>query len=226
MSSPEADENDDSSVVSDITEFTTHPGAIDDTHDLERDLTPAEVEWDEEVCPGFENPSSKALDCDTKSKSSSGSGATYMLDHTGTIRSSSEGGKVTFSHVEVRYYERCLEINPSVTDGPAIGIGWKYKRGGSLHVDDWELQRGGNFRRSNDLILPRPLREKILKDAGYNQSQIAEAVRIIRKAKDRRKVTVQNLGGGTEAMEETVEAASRKIKGLLSFGRNQGLIRV
>jgi hypothetical protein len=125
----------------------------------------------------------------------------------------------------VRYYERILEINPAVTSGPAIGIGWKFKRGGSIHVDDWELQRGGNLRRSTELIIPRPARESMLKNAGYNPKQIAEAVRIIRKAKDRRKITVQNLGAGTEAMEETVEAASRRIKGLLSFGRKKGLIK-
>jgi hypothetical protein len=221
----EVEEEDDSSVVSDITEFTMHPGAIGAIPDIERALKPEEVDWDEEVCPGFDK-SERTRDADTRSRASSaGSGTGFMLDHTGSIRSSSGKGKVSFSHVQVRYYERILEINPAVTSGPAVGIGWKFKRGGSLHVDDWELQRGGNLRRSTELLIPRPMREKMLKNAGYDQKQIAEAVRIIRKAKDRRKVTVQNLGAGTETMEETVEAASRRIKGLLSFGRNKGLIK-
>jgi hypothetical protein len=79
-------------------------------------------------------------------------------------------------------------------------------------------------RSSNDLILARPAREAILIQAGYTQKQIVEALRIIRKAKDRRKVTAQNLGTGAEAMEETIEAAARRFIGLLSFGKRKGLV--
>lgn len=223
------DEDDDSSIISDITEITTHPGLVIESSNDERDLKPEELDWDEEVCPGLE-VSRRPSESDNKSKSSNSSGeassSRYRIDSSGNVCCEQTGNtKVGFSYVQVRYYERILEINPAVTSGPAIGIGWRFKRGGYIDVDDWELQRGGPSRRNNELILPREVRERILKDAGYDQKQIAEAVRIIRKAKDRRKVTVQNLGGSTEAMEETVEAASRRIKGILSFGSKRGLLK-
>jgi hypothetical protein len=48
---------------------------------------------------------------------------------------------VRFNFVQVRYYERVLDNNPAVSSGFAIGIGWRYKRGGQISVEDWELQR-------------------------------------------------------------------------------------
>jgi len=70
-------------------------------------------------------------------------------------------------------------------------------------------------------MMARHDRESMLKDLGYTQSEIADAVRIIRKAKERRKTTVLNLGSGAQAMEETIEAATRRIKNFLTFGRNK-----
>lgn len=137
---------------------------------------------------------------------------------------SPSSSKVSFSYVQVRYYERILEINPAVTNGPAIGIGWRFKRGRKIGVDEWEHQRENFGREGSELILPRPLRERILYDVGYNQKQIAQAIRVIRRAKERRKVTVQNLGSAGDALEETLERASRRIKSLLSFGRKKGLV--
>jgi hypothetical protein len=67
--------------------------------------------------------------------------------------------------------------------------------------------------------MPRHVREGLLKELGYTQKDIAEATRIIRKAKDRRRTTLANLS--SQGMEEAVEMASRKVKGLLSFGRRK-----
>lgn len=130
--------------------------------------------------------------------------------------------KVTFDNVQVRFYERILDINPAVTNGPAIGIGWRYKRGGNLPVDVFE-GRKGETTRSNELLLPRHVREAILKDIGYSQQDIAGAVRLIRKAKHRRKQTVQNLGA--ESMEEAIESVRRRVRIVLSMGRRNGLLK-
>lgn len=125
--------------------------------------------------------------------------------------------KVSFANVQIRYYERMLDINPSVTAGPAIGIGWRYKKGGKVTIDEWEMSKGNNLSRSKDLLLPKHVRESMLKEAGFTQRDIAEAVRIIIKAKNKRKQTVQNLG--VEAVEEVVESAARRVKSILSLGR-------
>jgi hypothetical protein len=129
--------------------------------------------------------------------------------------------KVTFNTVDVRYYERILDINPAVTNGAAFGIGWRYKRGGCHPVDEWESKRG-RYRRPNELVLPRHVREALLKDLGYTQQDIAAAVRVIFKAKNKRKQTVQNLG--TEQVEEVVESAARRVKNILSLGMKKGLV--
>ncbi|KAL3911429.1 MAG: hypothetical protein SGILL_007285, partial [Bacillariaceae sp.] len=112
--------------------------------------------------------------------------------------------KVAFGNVTLRCYERILTDNPAVQSGPAIGIGWRYKRSGHFDVDEFEQGRG-HPRSSDELVLPRPVREKMLKDAGFDQKEIADMVRTILKAKNQRKQTVHNLNA--QGMEEAVENA-------------------
>jgi hypothetical protein len=130
--------------------------------------------------------------------------------------------KVAFGHVTLRYYERIISDNPAVQSGPAIGIGWRYKRGGHFDVDEFEQGRGLS-RSSEELVLPRPVREKMLKDAGFTQKEIAEMVRVILKAKNHRKQTIHNLNA--QGMEEAVENARDRVARLLSFGRKSEILR-
>jgi hypothetical protein len=138
-------------------------------------------------------------------------------------RPKKENLSVSFDSVRVRYYERIIDINPAVTNGAAVGIGWRYKRGGRFDIEEWESNRM-NTRTSKELLLPKHVREAILKDLGYTQQDIAAAVRVILKAKNKRRQTVQNLGA--ESMEEAVEAASRKVKSILTLGMKNGLVKV
>jgi hypothetical protein len=140
-----------------------------------------------------------------------------------TTQKAKENLSVSFADVQVRYYERILDINPAVTSGAAIGIGWRYKRGGTLPIEEWELRKSSDVRRANDLLIPRHVRETILQNAGYTQKDIAEAVRIILKAKNKRKQTIQNLGA--EGIEEAVESASRRVKSIISLGVKRGLVK-
>ena len=149
--------------------------------------------------------------------------ASHRIELPGGTEDKGKGKKVSFAIVQIRYYERILDINPSVTAGPAIAIGWRYKSGGKLAIEDWEMRKGDNLRRANELLLPKHVREAMLKEVGFTQRDIAEAVRVIIKAKNKRKQTVQNLGA--EAMEEAIELAARRVKGILSFGKRNGLIR-
>jgi hypothetical protein len=149
---------------------------------------------------------------------------------------------VSFDNVSVRYYQRILDINPSVTNGPPIGIGWNYRSGGSLSVDQWETHRkeraathvprakaanpqehGLLSGSSLPFLLPRSARESMLSDLGYTQKEIAQAVRIVRKLKDQRRTTVDNLN--VQSMEEAVENATHMMKNLLRVGRKKGLVR-
>ena len=134
---------------------------------------------------------------------------------------------VSFGEISLRLYERILDINPAVTSGAALGIGWRYKQGGTLPVEDWEFRRRYSRRSSNELILPRHVRETIfIEELGYSMKQVASATRSIRRCKERRRVTVENLNlPGVERLEERVENASRAIKGMLSLGQRKGLIK-
>jgi hypothetical protein len=222
----EKEEDEDSSVISDITEYNEFikcaPTKPEDAGKV-APMAPDEAKWDVDICPSLQpdfSPHDNRSFRTTDSRSSRGgvglktdlSGSMLKSEHT----KSTEG--VRFNTVRVRYYERILDINPAVTSGAAIGIGWRYKRGGQVSVDEWELQRG-DLRRSKGLVMPRHVREGLLKELGYTQKDIAEATRIIRKAKDRRRTTLANLS--SQGMEEAVETASRKVKGLLSFGRRK-----
>lgn len=140
-----------------------------------------------------------------------------------TSSTSSNGDKlgkkkrsVSFCEVKVRNYERILEINPSVTSGPAVGIGWNYS------PDDDEIFSLENFEEVREfarcssidqLAIPRDEREHLLRAWGYTQREIACSVRSILRSKNQRKQTIQNLHASS--MEEFVEKATRKMKHVL-----------
>jgi hypothetical protein len=230
------EEDDDSSVISDISEytefiksaFTKEPVAPDDS-----------AKWDMDICPSLQpdfSPHDDRSVCTTGSREEnrksrdesatknnsrfSKGGVSFRTDLLGSIHKSEHTKGVWFHTVQVRYYERILDINPAVTSGAAIGLGWRYKRGGhDVSVNEWESQRGD--RRSKGLIMPEHLREGLLKELGYTQEDIAEASRIIRKAKDRRQTTVANLVSSEEKEEEVVEMPTFKVQGMFSFVRRR-----
>lgn len=129
---------------------------------------------------------------------------------------------VAFNHVEIRYYERIPTDNPAVLNGPAIGLGWRYKRGGCIKLDQWENKRGAPLK-SWELVMDRKEREEVLTDAGFSKKEIADMIRTCLKGKNQRQQTVNNLP--VSGVEEAVEKAQRKISNLMRFGRKKSLVR-
>jgi hypothetical protein len=130
-----------------------------------------------------------------------------------------EKKRAQFGFVQVRFYEREIEVNPSVSNGVAVGIGWGYECGKDLPIDEWEAQKTQGVHPSNhDLVLPRHIRERMVLDAGFTQREIAHATRQILKAKHQRKVTIEQLAI-QKYTEEAIERATRKLKEILSFRR-------
>jgi len=129
---------------------------------------------------------------------------------------------VRFSTVSVRYFKRILDLNPSVTSGPAIGIGWSFRTGMPMSVDQWEFDRAA-LRGPAELVIPRHEREDMLLQLGYTQQEIAQAVRTIRKCKNMRRTTVENLNA--QMMEEKMENAANMMKSLLRIGKRHGIVR-
>ena len=108
--------------------------------------------------------------------------------------------QVSFSHLQIRTYETILGDNPSCTGGPSLSIGWRYNpEHFNSTVDEYESKQdnfyGGEGLRPQDidLVLHRSERESILLKTGYTRQDLAEAVRKLNKAKNRRRQTVHNL---------------------------------
>eukprot|EP00985_Skeletonema_marinoi_P013324 scaffold6578_cov141-Skeletonema_marinoi.AAC.22 len=131
-------------------------------------------------------------------------------------RDKSSKTKVTFSHLQIRTYETILGDNPSCTGGPSLSIGWRYNpEHFDSTVDEYErkqdeLYGGPGIRPLDiDLVLHRTERESILMKMGYTQSDLAEAVRRLNKAKSRRRQTVHNLP--VMFLEEKAESCKRSV---------------
>jgi len=128
--------------------------------------------------------------------------------------------KVSFSTVSVRHYNRILGDNPSCSNGPSLSIGWKYYVGlEDCPVDEYENSRFYNRRHDHNIILPRSERESILIDLGYQQNEIARAVRANVKAKSRRRRTVHNLA--FSKVEESIESIRKKVTSAVRIGKKK-----
>lgn len=129
---------------------------------------------------------------------------------------------VDFGHVEIRLYQRAISDNPSVTDGPPIGIDWTYDSEATFTVNEYEDERDCCRRSLDNLVIPRGMRQNILVEAGFSQKEIASAVRNALKAKNQRRQTINNLKAF--AMEESVENMTRKVKKAFRFGKSKDLM--
>jgi hypothetical protein len=142
-----------------------------------------------------------------------------MNPKTMVITPESPSKRVAFTKVHVRSYERTLGDNPSVTEGPPIGIGWDFDSEDHYSVDEWENYRHDNRRPSDHLTVSRDARQIILSEAGFTQREIANSIRCVLKVKHQRRTTVNNLK--SFAMEESMEKVSRKFKGAFRLGKSK-----
>lgn len=210
---PDEDSSDGgSSVISDITgltgNFTRLSMAVED-ESVKQHKVPREVKKAAPLVVSFQEEEMRA----------------QQLLRVAAKKAAPRRKSVSFSTVCVREYERILDINPSCSCGPSIGIGWNYfNEEEILSVDEWESWRETE-REPERLVLCREEREELLLSLGYNQKVIAQAVRDIIKLKNKRRQTIHNLGAS--GVEELVESASRKVKnlrkgkGILSLGKKR-----
>jgi hypothetical protein len=152
--------------------------------------------------------------------SSQGQGLSSSAAATAGIYNMNKGKpRVRFHMVWIRNYGSILTLNPAVTTGPAIGLGWDYdpNKDEKMPVDDFERSkaRSGPCRFSDDLLLGRETRESFLLSLGYSEKVIADTIRQTIRIKNMRKQTVQNLC--MLPLEEILEKASRRVKRVLDF---------
>lgn len=119
---------------------------------------------------------------------------------------------VSFGTLEIRTYETILDDNPACSSGPGLAIGWRYKANSvNLPVDQYEHRQAalyGNWKpRPEELLLDRSERESILRRIGYSDQELAQSARSVRRAKNARNQTVDNLQSAW--LEERVESLRR-----------------
>ncbi len=123
---------------------------------------------------------------------------------------------VRFESVEFRQYVQVLSDNPATSSGPPIGLGWKFIPEETIKMDVDLYERGCQdlrLRRSRDeLVIPRNLRENMLREAGYSRSDIVHAIRGVQKDKVRRNVSFHNQK--YEPIVERVESLKCCVRGL------------
>eukprot|EP00571_Detonula_confervacea_P009108 CAMPEP_0172316166 /NCGR_PEP_ID=MMETSP1058-20130122/27491_1 /TAXON_ID=83371 /ORGANISM="Detonula confervacea, Strain CCMP 353" /LENGTH=420 /DNA_ID=CAMNT_0013030423 /DNA_START=30 /DNA_END=1292 /DNA_ORIENTATION=+ len=121
---------------------------------------------------------------------------------------------VSFARVNIREYERVLGDNPSVTSGPPLSIGWRYAPEPlSMKVDEYEAGKGDR-RSSSEYLVPKAVRENMLKEhADVSRREMVAVVRTIQKEKAQRRKTVVNLS--MQNTEEKMEKVKRKLKRIL-----------
>mmetsp|Transcript_21901 Transcript_21901/g.54118 ORF Transcript_21901/g.54118 Transcript_21901/m.54118 type:complete len:579 (+) Transcript_21901:56-1792(+) len=112
---------------------------------------------------------------------------------------------------DVRNYERVLEVHPSTSSGPSLGIGWEFVE--STAKVSWGVSPD---KRYGDMLLTRQARERIVRvELGYSAKEIAKAVRENLKIKNQRRRTVNNLQeynfAPVEKVEYMLEKCQRKL---------------
>ena len=169
--------------------------------------TNVDIDFDPESC--------LALSTDSHKPSSSRTRHSLANENDASNSSTSKQSKVSFSTIDVRHYERIIELNPAVSSGVPIGIGWRYKRGGEISVEEFERHHSRSYK-PEELLIPRAIRESMVKEFGYSQKDIADATRTCLRLKKERKQTVDNLH--FQRVEEKFESASRKMINAITFG--------
>lgn len=116
---------------------------------------------------------------------------------------------VMFKRIEIREYPICLGDNPSVSSGPPVTIDWEHMETRSFDFEDYESSKLER-RQLHEMVLPRKVREQMLKNSGHSKRELANAVRANLRAKQRRIATVRNLQ--FFKTQETLERVKRKLQ--------------
>mmetsp|Transcript_22221 Transcript_22221/g.33358 ORF Transcript_22221/g.33358 Transcript_22221/m.33358 type:complete len:185 (-) Transcript_22221:290-844(-) len=78
--------------------------------------------------------------------------------------------QVSFGTVDIREHNVRLGNNPSCSSGPPIALEWEARRSIVLSVDEFEVR--ANRRTREELVMPRHVREDILRRRGYSRKEI------------------------------------------------------
>jgi len=118
---------------------------------------------------------------------------------------------VRFSTVEMRLYPLRLGDNPSISGGPPLTIGWDYEGSPIVSkVEEYETIRPPR-RTSEEMKIPRSLRQEWLREEGYSRREMNEAQARALRAKRGRLASARETDS-LRHFEEGKEFLHRKFK--------------
>jgi hypothetical protein len=95
---------------------------------------------------------------------------------------------VSFGDIQERSFVRCLELNPSTSSGPSVGLGWQYYDYPSVPI----LEKPSNSSR-RQFRLSSDDRKQILNEWGHSNVEIRKATKANEKIREQRKQTLNKL---------------------------------
>jgi len=117
---------------------------------------------------------------------------------------------VSFDSLTIREYSLIPEINPSVSGGPAVGLGWDYSvMLDSVDISQYETTRPPRRQRS-ELAMPSNVRINLLTEHNCTRSEMNRATKQSQVLRDERQSTraLQEL----ERVQVMMESIRRKLK--------------
>jgi hypothetical protein len=149
-----------------------------------------------------------------------------------------EGHQVTIDSLQIREYPRTLGVNPSVSTGPPLTIGWEYRNATPsgkkknedqanekervISVDEYEEIRGER-REKSEMLVPASVREDLLSEWGHSRMEMNMASKAGMVDRSRRDRSAQSTSKGRArtraSIQERMEGL-RKSLGRLSHTRD------
>ncbi len=141
---------------------------------------------------------SSSLSCSIDSKSSPAS----------VITGSATSNKVTFHQVIIREYPQIPGVNPSVSRGCPLTIGWDHEHQHAYNIDKFEAVRVR--RDSVQMRMPADYRTRLLRSHGHSWKDIQKCTKEANIARRKRQKTYERLD--SQHFDEGVETLVRAFK--------------
>lgn len=120
---------------------------------------------------------------------------------------------VSFNTLTIREYSQIPDINPSVSSGPPIGLGWDFEVLGSVDISKYEELRPPRRIRS-ELNIPAAMRQKMLRE-DFSLADVNRATKLSNVGRSQRRSTsaLQEMEGTQIFMESATRKIKRWVKG-------------
>lgn len=132
----------------------------------------------------------------------------FHISDDGSVASSSLKKSVSFHTLTIREYSQIPDINPSVSSGPPIGLGWDFEVLDAVEISKYEELRPPRRIRS-ELNIPASMRRTMLCEE-FSLADVNRVTKLSNLGRNQRRST-----SALQEIEATVifmESAKRKIK--------------